>query len=433
MTPFICGAGNTYGIVGSRFACFEEDVRVRRVVVGGLAAVVIAGGAATAVWRADSGSGPRAAAVASVQDFPIAQEISCASATSCLAVGSHVDGATGTSVPVAQDFDAGRWRTVTVKSPGTPGMPSTLTGVSCPTASHCLAVGDYNTVAWGDPLPYAMTWNGTSLSPVARLPFPQGAYLDALGDVTCPAVNNCVVLGLVTGDRSPGTFNGGELVWTWNGTTWSMAAVPIPATIVVENLGSVQCTTVTDCVAAGQEVTDDGNTRPALDTWNGASFTAHDPPVPAGMSFATFSGLSCASRNHCAAVGSGYPATQSPVTSFLDVWNGRHWNVTLWSGPTAAGQAELSSVSCVSASDCIAVGSDGPAADQQAAALTWNGTTWTAAAVPGPGSGATSLFSDVNCSKDGDCTAIGQESDAGAPTVAIAGHWNGSAWQVTTP
>jgi hypothetical protein len=443
MTPFIGVPVSPYGIVGSRLGCFEEDVLVRRVVVGALAAVVIAGGAATAVWRADAGSGPSAAAVAAAVTrttvSPSAQEISCASPTSCLAVGSTADAVTGASVPAAQDLDAGTWRTVTVKPPVAPGVSSSLTGVSCPAASNCLAVGEYNTVSYGDPLPYAMTWDGTSLSPVAPLPFPPGAYLDALGDVNCPAVDDCVLLGLVTGDGSAGTFNGGELVWTWNGTTWSMTAVPTPDTVVEENLGPVQCTTVIHCVAAGQEITDYGNVRPAFDTWNGDSFTPHDPPVPAGMSFAAFTGLSCASRNLCAAIGSGYPPAESPVTSFLDVWNGRTWNITLWAGPTGGGPAQLSSVSCVSASDCIAVGSDGGVADRYATALAWNGSVWTTAALPGLASTRLSLFSHVTCWKDGGCTALGEAAAAGdktinpADAVPITGQWNGSAWQVTTP
>lgn len=302
---------------------------MRRVVVAVLAAVLIAGGAATAVWRWHADAVASAATVASVQSFPSASEISCPSPTSCLAVGSTVDAVTGASVAAAQIRDAaGTWRTVAVTSPGTPGMSSSLTGVSCPAARDCLAVGEYNTASYGDPLPYALTWNGTSFSPAARLPFPPGAYLDALDDVTCPAVNHCVVVGLITGDGTPGTVSGGQLVWTWNGATWSMTAVPTPATMVAQDLGSVQCATVTHCLAAGQEITNYGNTRPAFDIWNGHSFTPHDPPVPPGMGFAAFSGLSCVSRRYCVAVGSGYPPAQSPVTSFLDVWNGRTWNTT---------------------------------------------------------------------------------------------------------
>ena len=37
----------------------------------------------------------------------------------------------------------------------------------------------------------------------------------------------------------------------------------------MEDLDSIQSTTVTDCVAAGEEAAYDGDTNPALDTWNG--------------------------------------------------------------------------------------------------------------------------------------------------------------------
>jgi hypothetical protein len=412
---------------------------VRRIVAAGLAAVVIAGGTATAVWRADAGGSSGSGRAGSVDsNFPVGNQISCASATSCLAVGSAIRGTPGTSAPVAQAFDAGTWRTVTVKSPGPPERPSTLTGVSCPAASYCLAVGEYDPGARGIPLPYAVAWNGTSLSPVARLPLPTSTYLDEIGGVSCPAVNNCVVLGHAHADGPTAAFTDGELVWTWNGNTWSMTAVPTPDTVDMEDLSSIQCTTATDCVAAGDvAILDD--TVPALDTWNGRSFTPLSPPAPTGMTYAGFSGLSCVSRNRCAVVGLGYASQGSPITSFLDVWNGRTWTLTTWRGPKGAGEAELSAVSCASVSDCLAVGSDGPDTDLHAAALTWNGTRWAAAAVPSPGPGRMSVFDGVNCSKAGGCAAIGEEAKAGVTlldltdAVPLAGLWSGSAWQVTAP
>ena len=64
-----------------------------------------------------------------------------------------------------------------------------------------------------------MAWNGRSLSPATRLPLPASADMDAIGGVSCPAVNRCVVLGYAAAD--------GEFVWTWNGTAWSRAQAEI--------------------------------------------------------------------------------------------------------------------------------------------------------------------------------------------------------------
>jgi hypothetical protein len=194
-----------------------------------------------------------------------------------------------------------------------------------------------------------------------------------------------VVLGHATTSVA-GIFDD-TLVWTWDGTEWSTAYAPTPDTALMHVFYSVQCTTVTDCVAAGQEAAPDGSTVPALERWDGTSFTWLSPPSPGGMIFASLGALSCVSRDHCVALGLGYTAHDAPITSFLDVWNGRTWKLTEWRGPKGARNAELSAVSCASATDCVAVGSDGPDTAQHAAALTWDGATWTAAAVPGPGPG----------------------------------------------
>jgi hypothetical protein len=396
--------------------------------------IVVVGGLGVAAWRADAGRGSAAGGGSLDWNLPVMEQISCATATSCLAVGSSIRGTPGKSVPVAQVYDAGTWRNAVVKSPRTSGAPSALLGVSCPTPSYCLAVGEYNSTSWGNPVPYAMAWNGRLLSAVARPPLPRSASLDTISGVSCPKVNSCVVLGHVT---SADSVNG-TLVWTWDGAKWSTANPSTPDTPDMENFAAIECATATDCVAAGQTA-DGDNTVPAAARWNGTSFKPLRPPVPVGMIYAVFSGLSCVFRDHCVAVGLGYSAHQAPITSFLEVWNGRTWKLTTWGDPKRTRDAELAAVSCADARDCLAVGSEGPHTDQQAAALTWNGTAWTAVAVPGAGPGWMWLLDGVACSKADQCTAVGELSKAGVPVsdltdaLPIAGDWDGSTWQIAHP
>ena len=49
-----------------------------------------------------------------------------------------------------------------------------LAAVSCKSATACVVVGTYMTLAGaGTARPYAMTWNGTSLTPTAAPPVPK--------------------------------------------------------------------------------------------------------------------------------------------------------------------------------------------------------------------------------------------------------------------
>jgi hypothetical protein len=120
---------------------------------------------------------------------------------------------------------------------------------------------------------------------------------------------------------------------------------------------------------------------------------------------ASLTGVSCVSASDCEAVGSTSGGT------LAEEWNGSSW--TIQSTPGASPD-DLSSVSCLSASDCMAVGgiSGGSLAEE------WNGSSWTALSAPGHG------LSGVSCLSASDCEAVGESSSG----VAGADYWNGSTW-----
>src|ERR1700733_2506562 len=109
--------------------------------------------------------------------------ISCASRAACLSVGASIDlsgSSAGSITPVVDRLQAGTWKSVPVKSPK--GAPFTLlTGVSCEGATYCLVVGETASTAGNDAggfAPYVLTWNGTTLTPIAAPPVPTA---DAMG------------------------------------------------------------------------------------------------------------------------------------------------------------------------------------------------------------------------------------------------------------
>src|SRR5579875_2791520 len=95
----------------------------------------------------------------------------------------------------------------------------------------------------------------------------------------------------------------------------------------------------------------------------------------------------------------------------------------------AGGGNQLDAVSCVSATDCWAGGSDvNTAGHTRNELLHWNGSGW--ALVPAPaGPLVNSEVLAVQCPAAGDCWATGDDN---ARPEAL--HWNGSEWSlVTTP
>jgi hypothetical protein len=368
--------------------------------------------------------------------------ISCPTAATCLAVGEGTSG-TGAWKSIAEARRSGHWKAVTVKPPGSTAKLGNLLGVSCQTAGYCLAVGLYGPDEWAPDLtPYAAAWTGSSLTPVARLPVPASLSTVEATAVSCVAAASCVVIG--TGfDQSAFTTPGGFLgyvtcIWTWNRGKWAVRMVPDKANDGMLSYSAIHCFSLASCVTAGLRAPqsgsgfDTGDEVPLLATWNGKTLTAMKPALPSAPAGTArqFASVSCVSLSSCAVVG---VSSGTSTTSFLDVWNGKTWRLTRWSGPRGTTSADLYGVSCPSASRCLAVGSVGAGVRTAAAALAFNGVTWTATKVPGPAKGKLSVFNGVSCPKVGDCVAIGNVGavTASSPLGQLAGYWNGKTWQLS--
>ena len=122
-------------------------------------------------------------------------------------------------------------------------------------------------------------------------------------------------------------------------------------------------------------------------------------------------GVSCVSSSNCVAVGqAGSGAT------LAERWNGRSWSIT----PGATLQAptsSLSSVDCVSARSCWAIGVGRGNLFEH-----WNGSQWRVTSSP---HGSWSPIG-LSCSGSKLCAAVGYTS-----VVADLATWNGEHWVVT--
>jgi hypothetical protein len=358
--------------------------------------------------------------------------VSCGSATACLSMGVSGNFSAGFT-PVAERWHAGAWKSVPVKTPKGAAL-TLLNDLSCKAATYCMAAGEYSTYSGSGAgiHPYMMTWNGSSLTPIAAPPVPKAYALDVLSGVSCFAVNNCVVTGV--GEVPANQQESVQFVWTWNGTKWTVSTVLYSGS-TFEMFTSLHCFSPTSCVAIGASATlssTGGNITPLVAYWNGKTFTDLKAPFPAGSTSA-FTGLSCVSAHSCAVVGleDASSSNNTPRAGLAEVWNGKTWTLTKWRGPAGGTEAELRAVSCTSAVRCIAVGAHGTAKAGAAAALAWNGVKWSVLKVPGPGAGKAAVFDGVSCPVGGSCVATGESSKVtGATDTAIAGYWNGRGWRL---
>lgn len=292
-----------------------------------------------------------------------------------------------------------------------------LSGVSCPSAAHCVAVGNYDDDQGGAGL--LLTDSGGSWT-AAPAPVPgkagSGAGNGTLSGVSCPSISHCVAVGSY--DDAASVEEG--LVVTGSGGSWTAVKAPLPANsgagygIYQALLTGVSCSSASQCVAVGEYWDSQGGQHGLLLTLSKGSWRAAEAPLPdvaAGGGWLT--GVSCPSASQCVAVGEYGAAGTGGVGMLLTSKDGS-WKAA--QAPRPANSAEagdtVSAVSCPSVSQCVAVGNYGPSTNgQMGLLLTDSGGSWKAAEAPLAANGVNGGVGGlpgVSCGAAGQCVAVGQ-------------------------
>jgi hypothetical protein len=340
--------------------------------------------------------------------------VSCPSATACWAAGEHSRPA-GPSVPAIERLSHGAWTAVPAPEPaGAAGAQ--LTGVSCPSTAGCMAVGTYQAPS-GASLPFADRWNGTGWS-LAAMPAAGSANAGPDG-VTCTSTRNCWAVGWAEhGSRTK------TLAERWDGTAW--LAVSAPSVSGSSRLNSVSCAHSTDCWAAGFW---ESSAPPGFGTltlhWDGTAWSKVTTPT-SGFSSSQLWGSSCSGPGACLTVGSG---TQGGLAQR---WDGTAWSVSLRNGGSNPGSG-LFGAACASGAVCMAVGSRATTPDRGVTlADQWNGTRWSPLVTPSRANWPENTLTGVACPSAANCWAVGGSLNQGAPgkQLSIIEHWNGAKWSL---
>jgi hypothetical protein len=375
--------------------------------------------------------------------------ISCVLASDCLGIegaSALTDGGPATPTRVAR-WNGSSWKGVGVALPkGTRSVD--LNGVSCQGAKSCLVVGDYYTSA-NQSAPnraLALSYNGTSLKPTPTVPLPNGTTQATLSGVSCVTTKHCVALGVAFGDTAA-FGEGGSLtiIETWNGARWTLHAVAQSVGDTAEvDPTVVSCATTAFCVLAGEATSFSSTSfsvKLSVASWNGrklramktAALSSADEPLPTAVS--------CATTSNCAVVGldlGNVTSNSASAAAFAEIWNGKTWQLGKLTWPKGVVDSFTMGVSCYAAHSCEAVGVDGAStadnAPADAFAVSFNGTAATLQTVPAPSKGDSTTFTDVSCLPWGSCVAIGEtgktDKAATSSLPVMTGVWNGKAWKL---
>ena len=213
-------------------------------------------------------------------DVNVLQGVRCSSATSCLAVGTYGTlSGTPTFLNQSLFWNGRKWSLVKTPDPaGTAaGALNQLFRMTCASPTSCWAVGNDGTSASPTHvLNQVLHWNGRMWSAVS-VPQPDGTGSGAsntlFGTFCSPA--NCWAVGEYGSTIAGSGADHNELLH-WTGSRWSLVAAPNPAGTAphdINELFAVRCSTRRDCWAVGYQQRSGGSGQNQALAWNGAKWT----------------------------------------------------------------------------------------------------------------------------------------------------------------
>lgn len=267
--------------------------------------------------------------------------------------------------------------------------------------------------------------NGSAAAWSAAQPaFPSGINSGRFHAVSCFSTTSCTAVGY---GRDPSTGIIGAFGETWNGSSWSHASGIARNPYGPKNgkLNGVSCTAAATCMAVGAYGTSGGFPAAMAQRQSGTTWTTYNVGVPSGASRAELTSVSCVSSTWCMAA--GYKTVNSYGVPFSSVYDGITWTQTPAVSQSDAG---FKAISCTSTTFCLAVGITGANTFVER----WNGGSWSLLPTPPAPSGhQDTILNAVSCSSSTWCVAVGQYKSWGGVWDTYAVYWNGSSWSLDDP
>lgn len=262
--------------------------------------------------------------------------VSCVSASQCVAVGDRAVG-NGDDRTLVEQYTGGGW--AEVPSPAVSGAgDSVLNGVSCVSASDCVAVGQWDNGTGGGQHTLVEQYAGGGWAEVSS-PDANGATDSVLEDVSCTGTV-CVAVGYWDAGSS-GALD--PLLEEDTAGAWMQVESPV---LTGADLNGVSCVSVSRCIVVGEKAN-----HPFVLQGSGTSWTEVPVATSGGGAPGSLDSVSCATPSECIAV--GFTGTSAHGPPLVEQETGSGWTEV---AGAPAEDGNLVSVDCVAASGCIAVG-----------------------------------------------------------------------------
>jgi hypothetical protein len=250
-------------------------------------------------------------------------KLSMDSAADGWAMGDVQDAQHGTTTSLVAHWNGTSWRQVTVS----PAFE--FRGVRSFSPANAWAVGN-DRASSGQLRPAAFHWDGTRWTLAATLPVPSGvspgqAFVSGL---SADSATDMWAIGAYTFD-SGGSLHSKNLAWHWDGTGWTVMAVPSPGITTAGTSGLTGAAAISPANVWAVGFTGTTNAQATVSVhWSGTSWAHVATPNPGGVNGSALVAVAAAGSGNVWAVGS-YNTRPDPLDKVAHTlilrWTGSRW------------------------------------------------------------------------------------------------------------
>ena len=236
--------------------------------------------------------------------------------------------------------------------------------------------------------------------------------------MTCVSASECWAVGhYVTGIAGSADQT---LIERWDGTSWTIVSSPNALASTNNYLSGVTCLSASNCWAVGYSRVGTAD-QTLIERWDGTSWAIVTAPNNSSAQNNILAGVTCVSASDCWAVGHSNNGTADQT--LVERWDGSSWTIVPASNTSLAQNNVLAGVTCVSASDCWAVGHCNNGSADQTLIERWDGTSWSIVSSPNTSPSERNFLCSVTCVSASDCRATGAYVHASGVSQTLTEHY----------
>ncbi len=292
-----------------------------------------------------------------------------------------------------------------------------LSSTICISSSDCWAVGTSSSDQYDETL--AEHWDGAGWS-IVPSPNIAGSW-NEINEVACASSSECWAVGYYFSRTNPQT-----LIERWDGSKWSIVTSPNPANYA--SLLAATCVSASDCWAVGSTRNSSNKYQTLTEHWDGVGWSTVSSPSTSATLNNVLQNVICTSSSQCWAV--GYASNGTADQTLIEEWNGTSWLLVNSPDTSATRKNHFVGVTCISPSQCWAVGYANNGTADQTLIAAWNGTSWSIVSSPNTDTTQNNYAYSVTCPTTSDCWTGGLYTNGSGIQQTLILQWTGSSWSI---